>query len=67
MKYSNPNCGHSIGLASHQRHWFDKRRICTKKCPNAGSYFNWLFANATPQGASGDYSRKLTRVPKCAA
>jgi hypothetical protein len=82
MKCSNPNCSHGIGLVSHKRHWFDKRRFCTKKCRDdfaaarprpiqreylADSYFNWLFANATSQAASGDYSRKLTRVPICAA
>jgi hypothetical protein len=82
MKCSNLTCGHGIGLVSYQRHWFDKRRFCSKKCRDdftaarprpiqrehlAGSYFNWLFASATPQGASGDYSRKLPRVPKCAA
>src|SRR5262245_38944838 len=32
MKCSNPNCGHGIGLVSYQRHWFDKRRFCSKKC-----------------------------------
>jgi hypothetical protein len=82
MKCSNPNCSHGIGLVSHKRHWFDKRRFCTKKCRDdftaarprpiqrehpAESYFNWLFANATPQAASGDYSRKAVGVPKCAA
>jgi hypothetical protein len=61
MKCSNPKCGHGIGLVSYQRHWFDKRRFCSKKCrynftverrrPSrqerlVGSYFNWLFAKA---------------------
>jgi hypothetical protein len=60
MKCSNPNCGHGIGLVSYQRHWFDKRRFCSKRCRDdftverprpsqqerlVGSYFNWLFAN----------------------
>jgi hypothetical protein len=82
MKCSNLNCNHGIGLVSHKRHWFDKRRFCTKKCRDdftatrprpiqrehpAESYINWLFANATPQAASGDYSRKAVGVPKCAA
>ena len=73
MKCSNPNCGHGIGLVSYRRGWFDKRRFCSKKCRYdlaagrsrtsqqerlAGSYFNWLLANA----ASGDYSHKLVRV-----
>ena len=77
MKCSNPNCSHGIGLVSYQRGWFDKRRFCSKKCRDdftaarprpsrqeqlAGSYFNWLFANATSQAASSDYSRKLARV-----
>jgi hypothetical protein len=77
MKCSNPNCGHGIGLVSYQRHWFDKRRFCSKKCRDrfkverpgpgqqerlAGSYFNWLLVNATPQAASNDYSHKLARV-----
>ena len=77
MKCSNFNCGRGIGLVSYQRHWFDKRRFCTKKCRDnftaamprprqrerlVGSYFNWLFANATSQAASSDYSRTLARV-----
>jgi hypothetical protein len=77
MKCSNPNCGHGIGLVSSQRHWFDKRRFCSKKCRDhftverprprqqeqlVGSYLNWLFANATSQLISSDYSRKLVRV-----
>jgi hypothetical protein len=76
MKCSNPKCGHGIGLVSYQRHWFDKRRFCSKKCRDhftverprpsqqerlVGSYFNWLLANATSQAAN-DYSRKLARV-----
>ena len=32
MKCSNLNCDHGIGLVSYQRHWFDKRRFCSKKC-----------------------------------
>ena len=32
MKCSRLNCGHGIGLVSYQRHWFDKRRFCSKKC-----------------------------------
>jgi hypothetical protein len=77
MKCSNPNCGHGIGLVSYQRHWFDKRRFCSKKCrdefrveklrpgphqPIAGSYYNWLFKNASSQIMTSDYSRKLAQV-----
>jgi hypothetical protein len=77
MKCSNPNCSHGIGLVSYRRGWFDKPRFCSKKCRDdfttarprpsqqehlAGSYFNWLFANATSQAASSDYLRKLARV-----
>jgi hypothetical protein len=77
MNCSNLNCSHGIGLVSYQRGWFDKRRFCSKKCRDdfaaarprpsqqehlAGSYFNWLFANATSQAASSAYSRKLARV-----
>ena len=77
MKCSNPNCSHRIGLVSYQRGWFDKRRFCSKRCQDdftaarprpsqqerlAGSYFNWLFANATSQATSSDYSRKLAQV-----
>ncbi len=79
MKCSNPNCGHGIGLVSYQRHWFDKRRFCSKKCRDhftverprprpsqqehlAGSYFNWLFANAASQAVPANYPRKLVRV-----
>jgi len=77
MKCSNPNCGHGMGLVSYQRHWFDKRRFCSNKCrydftvenrrPSqqerlVGSYFNWLFASATPKAASSNYSRKLAQA-----
>ena len=77
MKCSNLNCGHGIGLVSYRRHWFDKRRFCSKKCRDdftverprpsqqerrVGSYFNWLLANATSQAGSNDYLRKLARV-----
>jgi hypothetical protein len=77
MKCSNLNCGHGIGLVSYRCGWFDKRRFCSKKCRDdftaarprpsqqerlVDSYFNWLFANATSQAASSDYSRKLARV-----
>ena len=77
MKCSNLNCNHGIGLVSYQRHWFDKRRFCSRKCRDgftverprrrqqehfAGSYFNLLFENATPQAASGNYSRSLAQV-----
>ena len=77
MKCSRLNCGHGIGLVSYQRHWFDKRRFCSKKCRDdftverprpsqqerlVGTYFNWLLANATSQAASNDYLRKLARV-----
>jgi hypothetical protein len=81
MKCSNRNCGHGIGLVSYRRGWFDKRLFCSKKCRDdltverprssqqkqfAGSYFNWLLANATSQAASSDYSRKLARVGRLA-
>ena len=77
MKCSNLNCGHGIGLVSYRRHWFDKRRFCSKKCRDdftverprpsqqerlVGSYFNWLLANATSQAASSDHSRKLAQA-----
>ena len=77
MKCSNPNCGHGIGLVSYRRGWFDKRRFCSKKCRDdftierprssqqehlAGSYFNWLFANAASQAVPANYPRKLVRV-----
>ena len=77
MNCSSPNCGHGIGLVSYRRHWFDKRRFCSKKCRDdftverprpsqqerlVGSYFNWLLANATSQAGSNDYLRKLARV-----
>ena len=32
MKCANPNCNRGIGLVCHQRHSFDKRRFCSKKC-----------------------------------
>jgi len=82
MKCSNLNCSHGIGLVSYRRGWLDKRRFCSRKCrddftverpksshqePLVGSYFNWLFANATPRAASGDYLRKAVGVPKCVA
>ena len=72
MKCSNPKCGHGIGLVSYQRHWFDKRRFCSKKCrydftverrrPSlqerlVGSYFN-----ATSKAAWSNYSRKLAQA-----
>jgi hypothetical protein len=74
MKCSNLNCYHGIGLVSYQRHWFDKRRFCSKKCRDgfsvarprpsqqerlAGSYFNWLFENAAPRSASSDLQKPV--------
>lgn len=55
MKCSNPDCNRGIGLISHRRSWFGKRRYCSRKCrdtfvvPNrqqqqrrAATYFEWL-------------------------
>jgi hypothetical protein len=35
MKCANPDCNRGIGLVSHQRGWFDKRRYCSRQCRNA--------------------------------
>jgi hypothetical protein len=57
MKCSNPDCNRGIGLVSHRRGWFSKRRYCSKHCRDAvvadaprpqqkrstTSYFEWLF------------------------
>jgi hypothetical protein len=58
MKCANPDCDRGIGLVSHQRGWFDKRRYCSRPCrdafvarpwnrseqePIATTYFEWLF------------------------
>jgi hypothetical protein len=77
MKCSNLDCGHGIGLVSYRRHWFDKRRFCSKKCRDdftverrrlnqqerlGGSYFNSLVANAASHAVAGNHQRKLVRV-----
>jgi hypothetical protein len=58
MKCANPDCNRGIGLVSHQRGWFDKRRYCSGQCRDAcmagrrkrseqeriaTTYFEWLF------------------------
>jgi hypothetical protein len=57
MKCANPTCNHSIGLVSHRRGLFGKRRYCSKQCRDhiavalprpskserATTYFEWLF------------------------
>jgi hypothetical protein len=58
MKCSNPDCNRSIGLVSHRRGWFSKRRYCSRNCldviptdvpkqsqqeSHAMSYVEWLF------------------------
>ena len=55
MKCANPTCNHSIGLVSHRRGLFGKRRYCSKECRDhiavalpttserATTYFEWLF------------------------
>jgi hypothetical protein len=58
MKCANPDCNRGIGLVSHQRGWFDKRRYCSRQCRDAfvaerpkrlqqersaTTYFEWLF------------------------
>jgi hypothetical protein len=35
MKCSNPNCNRGIGLVSHRRGWFSKRRYCSRNCRDA--------------------------------
>jgi hypothetical protein len=62
MKCANPNCNRGIGLVCHQRHSFDKRRFCSKKCRDefvdekpkrlqqellSTSYFEWLLSRPT--------------------
>jgi len=62
MKCSNPECNRGIGLVSHQRKWFDKRRYCSMRCRDAfkvgrpkplsqerspQTYFEWLFSQPT--------------------
>jgi len=32
MKCSNPDCNRGLGLISHRRGWFGKRRYCSRKC-----------------------------------
>jgi hypothetical protein len=59
MKCSNPNCNRGIGLVSHRRGWFSKRRHCSGNCrdtfladlpkqsqqePRSMTYFEWLFS-----------------------
>ena len=55
MKCANPACNHRIGLVSHRRSFFGKRRYYSKacrdhiavalapKCERATPYFGWLF------------------------
>jgi hypothetical protein len=58
MKCSNPDCNRNIGLVSHRRGWFGKRRYCSRQCRDvfvaerprksrqersATTYFEWLF------------------------
>jgi hypothetical protein len=55
MKCANPDCDRGIGLVSHQRGWFDKRRYCSRQCRDtwprnrseqervATTYIEWLF------------------------
>jgi hypothetical protein len=62
MKCSNPECNRGIGLVSHQRGWFDKRRYGSRRCRDAfkverpksssqarspRTYFEWLFLQPT--------------------
>jgi hypothetical protein len=64
MKCSNPLCNRGIGLISHRRGWFCKRRYCSRKCRdafvtdlpkwstqehNASAYFGWLFVQLPAQ------------------
>jgi hypothetical protein len=35
MKCANPDCNRGIGLVSHHRGWFDKRRYCSRQCRDA--------------------------------
>ena len=35
MKCASPDCISGIGLVSHQRGWFDKRRYCSRQCRDA--------------------------------
>jgi hypothetical protein len=51
MKCSNPKCGHGIGLVSYQRHWFDKRRFCSKK-RNVGTISRLRGADPASRNAS---------------
>ena len=66
MKCSNPNCGHGIGLVSYQRHWFDKRRFCSKKCRYDFTVERRASRNASSAATSIGYSqtprRKLLRA-----
>ena len=32
MKCAHPTCNRGIGLASHRRGWFGKRRYCSRTC-----------------------------------
>ena len=78
MKCANPNCNRGIGLVCHQRHSFDKRRFCSKKCRDefvdekpkqlqqellSTSYFEWLLSRPT---AKSEQASKFTRVPASA-
>ena len=59
MKCANPACNRGIGLVSHRRGWFRKRRYCSRNCRDAFladlpkqwrqesravTYFDWLFS-----------------------
>jgi hypothetical protein len=75
MKCANPDCDRGIGLVSHQRGWFDKRRYCSKQCRDAlvarprnrseqeritMTYFEWLFLQR-PQPARLPVRQNLRR------
>jgi hypothetical protein len=62
MRCSNPDCARGIGLISHRRGWFGKRRYCSRKCRDAfvaeppgqqygewgaTTYLEWLFVQPT--------------------
>ena len=74
MKCSNPECNRSIGLVSHQRGWFGKRRYCSSRCRDAlklerrrpssnerslRTYFDWLFS------PTGNPQPRLIRAIVC--
>jgi len=62
MKCSNPDCNRGIGLVSHRRGWFGKRRYCSRQCrdtfvppnrpqqqPRAATFFEWLILEPIEQ------------------